>query len=398
MRYRILVVEDHPLLLTDTTHTLASLGPHRVDGVSSGTEALRLLSEVTYDLVLSDLHMPDIDGLSLIEQWPTHAHSPALALISSDTLAILSGVSQAAKARGISVLGAYTKPFTQRCAQALLRALATHQQQFTAARPPCHTHSNDLLRAALHTQAIQAWYQPKYSMAEKKIVGVEALARWEHPRLGQLPPSAFLPDIEREALHEELLYCMLQQSIAAQQYWQALGHDITVSINLHTRLLDDLTLPERLYAYVLAANAKPASITFELTEHTTTLDTGHYYSGATRLRMMGFALSQDDFGTGYSSFYRLLSTPFTELKLDHSLLHNALNHPHFRTALQSLIRLGNDLGLAVVAEGVETPQEAELVQHMGGDIIQGYVISPPIRHDAVAALLANSCVSPLYAH
>ncbi|TGV08135.1 EAL domain-containing protein [Alcaligenaceae bacterium 429] len=400
MRYRILVVEDHPLLLTDITHTLASLGPHLVEGVSSGGEALCLLSEVAYDLVLSDLHMPDVDGLSLVEQWPTtHSPYPALALISGDTLAILSGVAQAAKARGINVLGTYTKPFTQCCASSLLRDLHAYQQQLTPViRPPCHTHTNHLVQAALASHAIQAWYQPQYSMVEQKIVGVEALARWEHPNLGLLPPSAFLADIERAALHETLLYNMLQQAISAQQYWHTLGHELNVSINLHTHLLNDLTLPERLYELTLSRNAKPAAITFELTENTTTAEAGHYYSGTTRLRMMGFSLSQDDFSTGYSSFYRLLSTPFNEFKLDRTLLHNALKHEHFRTALHSLIRLGNDLGLTVVAEGVETQQEAEFLHHMGGDIIQGFLISPALRHDALAQLLDQPCLSSFHAH
>lgn len=397
MRYRTLVVEDHPLLLTDITHTLASLGPHRVDGVSSGREALPLLSEVAYDLVLSDLHMPDINVLSLIEQWP--AHRPALALISSNTVPILSGVYQAATARGINVLGTYTNPFTQRCASTLLRDLQAHQQQLTpVVCSPCHTHSNHTVQMALATHAIQAWYQPQYSMSEQKIVGVEALARWEHPSLGLLTPSAFLSDIERAGLHETLLYHMLQQAISAQQYWRILGHELNVSINLHTRLLNDLTLPERLYELVMAQNAKPDAITFELTEHTTTTEAGHYYSGATRLRMMGFTLSQDDFSTGYSSFYKLLSTPFNEFKLDRALLHNALKHEHFRTALHSLIRLGNDLGLAVIAEGVETQQEADLLHHMGCDIIQGFLIAPAVRHDALAQILDQSCPISLHAH
>lgn len=390
MRYRILVVEDHPLLLTDTTHILASLGTHRVDGVSNGGEALRLLNTTHYDLVVSDLHMPEVDGLSLIEQWPTLPHNPALALISAAPLAILSGVSQAAKTRGLPVLGVYSKPFTPRHANAVLQALKEHQRHAHALNQPCHTtHTKQQLQTALNTQAIHAWFQPQYSMRKKKVVGVEALARWQHPSLGLLSPGSFMHDIEQHALHETLLYNNVQQSIHAQQTWQKQGHELTVSINLHTSLLDDLTLPERLYQQVMDLHAKPAAICFELTEHSTTLDDSHYYSGATRLRMKGFTLSQDDFSNGYNSFQRLLSTPFNELKLDRSLLHNAFTKKHYQTALRSLLALGNDLELNVVAEGVETQQESAFLYALGCDVIQGFLVSPALPPHHLTALLST---------
>lgn len=396
MRYRILVIETHPLLLTDTSHLLASLGPHTVDGVSSGAEALRVLQDASYDLVISDLHLPDMDVLTIIELWPEHAPCTALALSSTNSaLTIRKGASQAAKSRGIAVLGTYTKPLTQRCAKTLLHTLRAHKHHATHTNQPCHTHSKQQLLNALTTHAIQAWYQPQYSLGQQAVVGVEALVRWAHPQLGLLAPDVFLKDIERESLHEALLYSMLEQSITAQKKWKTLGHSLRISVNLHTRLLDDLSLAARLFECVRDLGAYPASICFELTEHSNTMNTSHYYTGATRLRMKGFALAQDDFSTGYSSFFRLLSTPFTELKLDRALVQHALHDARFRTALSHLIKLGNEMGLSVVAEGVETMLESDFLYRLGCDIIQGFAISPAIPCHSLTALLATAVQHPV---
>ncbi|MDS1138893.1 EAL domain-containing protein [Pusillimonas sp. SM2304] len=387
-RYRILVVEDHPFLLASTMAALQSSGCHVVDGAKDGGEALRLLSEQPYDLVISDLHMPEMDGVQLIERFPVQRRiSPALAIVSGDSIQISSGACQAAKARGLPVLGAYPKPFSKDTADALLRALDKHTAMPFAGQPLAHRSPADMLVKALENQEIQAWHQPKYCLSGQRIVGVEALARWVHPQLGLLLPQAFMPDIEREGLYERLLWAMLRQSIAAQYYWKSLGHEITVSVNLHTRLLDDLSLPGRLHKFVMDLGAKPSSICFELTENSTTTEASSYYSGASRLRMMGFGLSQDDFSTGYSSFYRLVATPFTELKVDRSMVQSSIGHDAFRTALTSLIRLGKDLGLSVVAEGVETHEELTLLRSLGCDMIQGFLISPAVDARALGELL-----------
>jgi len=387
MGYRILVVEDHPILLASTIAMLEASGCDFVKGAKDGSEALRLLSEQVYDLVISDLHMPNVDGVQLIESLPIEDQSrPALAIISSDSPQILSSASHAAKARGLSVLGAYQKPFLKETADALLLAL---EKRTLNPQPPKLYSSADILLKALEDQEIQAWFQPKYCLMQQRIVGVEALSRWQHPQLGLLLPQSFLPDIHREGLHEQQLWAILKQSITAQRYWKTLGHDIPVSVNLHTKLLDDRSLPSRLHKFVTNMEASPASICFELTESTTTVEKSSYYSGAARLRMMQFGLSQDDFGTGYSSFHRLIATPFTELKIDRSMVQNSPRQEAFRIALSSLIRLAKDLGLDVVAEGVETYEELALLRSLNCDVIQGFLVSPAVDMHALGALLES---------
>ncbi|WJV25499.1 MULTISPECIES: EAL domain-containing response regulator [Pseudomonas] len=390
MCYRILVVEDHPLVRASTMSVLQASGHHQVKGAKDGGEALQLLAEQPYDLVVSDLRMPGIDGVQLIERFPIEDRtSPALAIVSGDAQPILSGAYQAARARGLKVLGAYPKPFSKDAAEELLLALDRRAAVPAAKKNVVYDNPADMLINALECQDIQAWFQPKYSLSERRIVGVEALARWLHPQLGLLLPHAFMPDMQREGLYERLLWVILRQTITALKYWKSLGHEVMGSVNLHTRLLDDVTLPERLHAFVTEMGVSPGSICFELTENTTTTEACSYYSGASRLRMMQFGLSQDDFGTGYSSFYRLVATPFTEMKLDRSLVQSSVKHEAFRKALTSLIHLGKELGLNVVAEGVETHEELELLRSLGCDMIQGFLVSPAVDRDALGELLVS---------
>ncbi|MGV8400883.1 EAL domain-containing response regulator [Pseudomonas aeruginosa] len=390
MSFRILVVEDHPALLAATVAAFEAEGPHFVEGARNGEEALRRLTNEHFDLVVSDLRMPELDGIQLIERFPLRAsHCPALAIVSGDSPQILAGACQAARARGLSVLGSYSKPFTRNAAAELLRILVWNRAVRAGEAPASRANPSSMIITALQKGEIHAWYQPKYSLTEERIVGVEALARWLHPELGVLLPQAFMPELIREGLSERLLWSVLRQSLEAQRYWQTLGHTITVSVNLHTRLLDDLELPDRLYEFVTNMGAGPGGVCFELTESTSTLEASRYYSGASRLRMMGFGLSQDDFGTGYSSFYRLVATPFSELKLDRSMIQNAASDPAFRKALASIVTLGKDLGLTVVAEGVETSAEMQLLQGMKCDMIQGFLISPAVDAESLGRQLAG---------
>lgn len=249
-----------------------------------------------------------------------------------------------------------------------------------------NTFANELT-TALATGEITVWFQPQYALAEQKINHVEALARWPHPTSGLLLPHIFMPTLHEHALLEPLLWSTLRQSITAQKYWQNLGYHISVSVNLPTQLLDDPYLPDRLHQFVTILHTDPATICFELTETTTTTTLSNYYRGSTRLRELGFQLSQDDFGTGYNSLHRLVDTPFTEIKIDKYLVRNALRQRAFHLALTHLIQLAKDLGLRVVAEGVEHTDELVLLRSLHCDAAQGFLLSAAVDKEQIVQLL-----------
>lgn len=200
---------------------------------------------------------------------------------------------------------------------------------------------------------MRAWFQPKSSLIDGRIVAAEALVRWEHPQHGVLRPGDFMDVLTAAGLDEALLWSMLEQAIQAQLEWARQGFRLTVAVNLPTHLLDDAELPDRLAAFVAEQGGVPAHIVFELLECSSTATPANYYAGTCRLRMKGFGLAQDDFGQGYSSLYNLVSTPFTELKIDRALVHGCVDDEGLAAALESIVKLGRQLGLEVIAEGVE---------------------------------------------
>lgn len=390
MAFSILVVEDHPFQHQYLLDLLSD-----IDGVCShsafnGEEALALLKNCYFDLVLCDLMMPGMDGVQLVQKLSDLEHKPALAFMSGTSGRMMGSASLAAKSLGFKVLGQIAKPASPAALRALLDKLVLLDEapasRFTA--PPEHSLAE--LSQALCSGQIQPWFQPKISLLTERIVGAEALARWQHPRLGLLLPRSFLPDIERLGLEEAMLMQFVSATLVAQAKWRAQGHDLPVTINLPTHLLDDDELPDRLYERVIEEGGQPSNIGFELMESSATEDMGRYFSGVCRLRFKGFGLAQDDFGKGYSSYFNLVSTPFTELKIDRSLVFGCVENENLEAALASIVALGKKLGLTVVAEGVETPQELALLGRLKCDQAQGFQISKAVDPQQFSNLLYDS--------
>ena len=246
----------------------------------------------------------------------------------------------------------------------------------------------------MRTGQIQAWFQPKKALTTGNIVGAEALARWHHAEFGFMLPASFLGAVHRHGLNQALLTRMLEDALSAYRRWRKLGFKVPVSVNLPTRLLDNPLLPDELYNTVAASGVPAEDVTFELLEDETTSVPGQYYMGASRLRLKGFGLAQDDFGKGYSSMYTLISTPFTELKIDRAFVSGAAHDSVRAAALLSSVQLGRQLGLQVTAEGVETSSDLEYLRKIGCDCAQGFLISAAVNVMDFTTLLADE---PRYA-
>ena len=393
--YRVLIVEDHPFQHEYLINVFQGIGGFDVDVVWDGASALQRLARQRYDLLLSDLMMPGMDGVQLIQQLAQLQAPPALALMSVASRRMLVGAGQVAGNLGLTVAGLITKPVCEPQVRALRDYLDKLADQ--ARIPCCHrgvSLAREHLAGALANGEIQAWFQPKKSLHDGRIVGAEALARWVHPDEGLLLPGEFLGEIERQGLETQLLTCILAQSLTAQAQWAQLGYRLPVSINLPTHLLDQCDLVDRLLAQVQQRDAEPRQITFELMESSTTQLPSSYYAGACRLRMMGFGLAQDDFGKGFSSYFNLVSTPFNEVKIDRSLVHGCAENESLASALQSIVELGRKLGLTTTAEGAETQAELAVLRRIRCDQVQGFLISQGVTADKFSALLIEDGPAP----
>ncbi|MBK5395576.1 EAL domain-containing response regulator [Pseudomonas sp. TH39(2020)] len=393
--YRVLIVEDHPFQHEYLINVFQAIGGFDVDVVWDGVTALQRLARQRYDLLLSDLMMPGMDGVQLIQQLARMQAPPALALMSVASRRMLVGAGQVAGNLGLIVAGLISKPVREPEVRTLRDCLDKLAEQ--ARTPCCHrgvSHARENLVHALANGEVQAWFQPKKSLHDGRIVGAEALARWVHPVEGLLMPGEFLGEIERQGLETQLLTCILAQALTAQAHWAQLGYRLPVSINLPTHLLDQCDLVDRLLAQVQSSDAEPRQITFELLESSTTLLPSNYFAGACRLRMMGFGLAQDDFGKGFSSYFNLVSTPFNEVKIDRSLVHGCAENESLASALQSIVELGRKLGLTTIAEGAETQAELAVLRRIRCDQVQGFLISQAVAVDKFSALLIEDGPTP----
>lgn len=383
----LLIVEDHPFQHLYLQSLFNELGVFDVVGARDGEAALACLKQRDFDLVLTDLLMPGMDGVQFIQGLAAHRSRSALAIMSAASRRMLMGASLVASNLQVKVIGLISKPVNT----AALRCLIDQLQALRQTVPAIDRSGIDRqsLLQALDNGELHAWFQPKKALSNGRIVAAEALVRWMHPEHGTLLPGAFLPALVACGLEERLLWCVLEQAIAAQIVWRQQGYDIPVSINLPTHLLNSHDLPDRIHAFVLAHQGLPARICFELMECSVPDDISNFYAGACRLRIKGFELSQDDFGKGYSSYMNLVSAPFTELKIDRTLVQGCNANEELAQALTSIVSLGRQLGLTVVAEGVETAQELALLRKIDCTQVQGFLISHAVSADQFQQLLTH---------
>lgn len=386
---RALVLDDHPLQCLSLRDLLRQAGVGLVDTAENAAAALECLRVARYDLVLTDIRMPGMDGAQFIRELAGLARPPMLAVVTGCGRALANSIGLMASEIGLPLLGVFVKPVTAEQVRGLVAQWRARVSARAAGRPAGagYAPSRGDVMAALRAGDIQAWFQPKQSLASGAIAGAEALARWRHRDQGLLLPGAFLPTVRRHGLEHELLIRMLDDSLAAISAWRRAGFRIPVSVNLPVRLLDRPRLPEELCARVARRGLAAEDITFELLEDDMTVAPGNYHMGASRLRLQGFGLAQDDFGKGYSSLYSLISTPFTELKIDRAFVHGAPEDESRAAALLSAAQLGRRLGLRVTAEGVETEAARQFLRRIGCDYAQGFLISPAVDPAAFQALL-----------
>jgi diguanylate cyclase (GGDEF)-like protein len=237
------------------------------------------------------------------------------------------------------------------------------------------------LRRAIDQQQLVLHYQPKVDAHTGQMLGVEALVRWRHPEHGLLSPGDFIPLAERTGLIGPLTNYVLDAALRQCRTWQHTGHELSMAVNVSARSLLDLGFPDQV-AGLLARSEVPARLLMvEITESTIMADPTHALEILGRLNIMGVQVAIDDFGTGYSSMAHLKTLPVHELKIDRSFVSQMISNASDEVIVRSTIDLGRNLGLRVVAEGVEDEATWRALDALGCDAIQGYHISRPVPPD-----------------
>ncbi len=243
------------------------------------------------------------------------------------------------------------------------------------------------LRHALEHDELTLHYQPKAALATGQVSHLEALVRWDRPGHGLQPPSEFVPLAERTGLIKQLSVSVLDAALRQMRAWADAGRDMTVAVNLSARNLLEADLPETV-AGLLADHGVPADrLILEITESAVMSDETHSLDVLVRLGELGVSLSIDDFGTGYSSLSRLRRLPVDEIKIDRSFVAHMDRERGDALIVQSTVELAHNLGLRVVAEGVETKAIWTALAELGCDYAQGYFLCRPMPPDALCAWL-----------
>ena len=237
-------------------------------------------------------------------------------------------------------------------------------------------------------------YQPKADLRTGRIVGVEALARWEHPELGVVEPAEFVPIAEQTGLIITLTSAVLDAALERVASWRALGHGLTIAVNLSARSFLDASLADEIPELLSAHDVPAHCLELEITESMLMHDPQRAGETLERLAATGVSLSVDDFGTGYSSLAHLKRLPVDTIKIDKSFVLEMADDEADEAIVRSMIELAHNLGLRVVAEGVESAATWMRLAALGCDLAQGYHLARPLPADGLLALLESERNAP----
>jgi diguanylate cyclase (GGDEF)-like protein len=253
------------------------------------------------------------------------------------------------------------------------------------------------LSSAIENDELRVHLQPKLDLSSGTVVGTEALVRWTHPIRGAVPPAQFVRIAEDTGLIKQLTDFMLQRSIEHLRTIHDRGYRLGLAVNLSTHDLLDTKLSARVAQHLSSSRVDPSMLTLEITESSLLIDAPRARATINELHEVGVRLSIDDFGTGYSSLSYLRRLPVSELKIDQSFVANLLLDEQDEVIVRSTIELGHNLGLVVVAEGVENNEVLQQLQTFGCDIAQGYCISRPLPPEHFLSWLATTSLPSLKA-
>ena len=245
------------------------------------------------------------------------------------------------------------------------------------------------LRSAASRGEMRVHYQPKSDLRTGRVTGLEALLRWNHPKHGPVPPDEFIPIAEQTGSIRALTTFVLEEALTQCGAWRRAGLKLDMAVNLSVRSLLDTDLPDEIERLLVDTGIPPACLTLELTESSMMSDPIRTADVLARLHQLGAQLSIDDYGTGYSSLSYLRRLPVDEMKIDKSFVMNMSGEGNDDVIVRSTVDLGHNLGLRVVAEGVEDAASWDRLAALGCDSAQGYWLSRPIPAEDVAPLVAR---------
>lgn len=380
-----LLVDDDPVFRALAEDMFLDAGMAEVETADDGNEALHKLDAgLAPDLLVCDLNMPAHDGVSLIRALADRQFPGKVLIISGEANSIIESVAKLARMQGLNIIGSIRKPLSVAGLEAVISRVAPSPKQAEQPR-----HADPLvLDAAIVGSALHPFYQAKVSMANCIISGAEALVRIGTTPTQLASPMPYIELAERNNRIDDLTITLTRMVAKHVKTFSSNGAPLPVSINISPISLQRRDFPDLLAATLEAAGLPCSQVTLEVTE-TRLVEYGpDALEVLSRMRIKGFGLSVDDFGTGYSNIDRLQMYPFSELKIDQSFTRHALSDGFSRASVEMSVRLAKEMGLKIVAEGVETVEMWNFLADLGVDEAQGYLMAKPMAPEPFAELLS----------
>lgn len=371
---RLLIVDDEPAFGNFVASVGEGLG-FDVLVTERAEEFLQRLSVFKPTALVLDLNMPGTDGVELLRSLATAKFEGAIVLISGEDGRVLNTAERLGRARGLNMAATTQKPVLLPDLKDILERV----RRFTI-------QASDLQRA-LDAEELEIHYQPQLSRTdgEWRVTGAEALLRWQHPELGMIMPSEFLPVAEKADRIRELTDYVLRHVVRQIRQWRERELMPIIAANVGPHLLDDVGFPDQLEALLAEYDVAPTQLTLEITEGTAIADAEHSLDIFARLRLRGIGLALDDFGTGYSTLNQLFNMPFSELKLDGSFVKEVGRSEEARTIVKTMVQLAHNLNVTACAEYVADLEVLAFLEECGCDKVQGFLFSEPVTAEAFEA-------------
>ena len=378
---RLLVIDDQPDMAAMVGRAARLAGFDTIVTTDGADFLVRALSWSPTVIVL-DPAMPEFDGLGILTELADQGSNAHILILSGLSRSAMEAARLFGRNLGLNIGGILQKPLRIEVLRAALRTIYNDEELISG--------KDTLL--AIERGEFFLEYQPKVRLDTLEPIGVEALARWNHPERGVISPDSFIPIMEGAGVMARFTPHVIAMAVTQARRWRAIGTNLNIAINVSGACVASLPLDSIIARHCADQRVDPAMLTVEITETAAMGDVIQANACMRRLKAMGVRISIDDFGTGYSSLVQLHRLPFSEIKIDRSFVHGCAVNSEGGIIVRTIINLADSLNLEVVAEGIETETSRDFVQSHGCDIGQGYLFSPPRVAQAIPGWIGQSAL------
>ncbi|MCW7462140.1 EAL domain-containing response regulator [Leptospira limi] len=374
---KALILDDNLEMTSFLSEVLQDANISEIISLTESTKLYKIYND-SIDLIVLDLFMPDMDGIEILRFLGEKKSKASIILMSGYNQAVLSSAERIAKAYGLNVIGTVSKPINMETILILIENRNKTLNHFQNDNSKELLFTKEEILIGIKNRELVLYYQPQIHLQSKKLIGFEALVRWNHPTHGIIFPDQFLPVLAKHNLSAELTKYLIAEACSFFGLLNKTGFRYRVSINISVFDLIDSSLPDAMLKLIEKNNLNPNQIVLELVEIGKIDNAPQKLEILTRICMKGIGLSIDDFGTGYSSLDQLTKAPFSELKIDKGFVFNLLKNENSLKIIESTVHLSKKLKMDIVAEGIENKETRNLLQNLGIEIGQGYYFSLPL--------------------